>query len=120
MQTLSLNIFHQQKKVSLCTSNCRSIEVSVIYPRDPDPPSPRNPTETPEFENTSLRLSETGFPETQNSDENMAPADDQEPAPAAVDVDLSLTKPSRASLSLSPTTPPPPFRFLYLPLELRL
>lgn len=105
--SLKLNVFYQHKKPSLCMSNCRSIEVSVIYPLVPTS-SPSNPKS-----NLETDFSET-FPETQ-IDEMLA---DQE---RSADPDLSLTLiESNLSREPPPSSASQPFRFQDLPLELRL
>ncbi|KAH6678086.1 hypothetical protein B0J14DRAFT_581863 [Halenospora varia] len=110
---LSLNIFYLLKSSSgfrLSMSNCRGIEVPVIYPCVPS----RASSETASIF-TSQEIHEVGqeiiFENDKATVENMDA--DQE---CSVDLQLSLTR----TLSRAPPSPLEHFRFLDLPLELRL
>jgi hypothetical protein len=107
--TLSLNIFYQLKQPSLCVSNCRSIEVSVIYPR-----SASNLTSS-SFQTSNIFGKCASFGNLPEKFPAESMSVDQEHT-----ADLSLV--SMASREgVPPTTSSSDvFRFMDLPLELRL
>jgi 2EXR family len=114
---LSLNIFSRHKKLGRCKSNCRSIEVTVLYPsvspassKDYLTPIPEN-TRSQNLKNWSQSLEIDTCTNSTNL-EFMAAA--QEPAdPLGADPSHDTTSP--------PSQPQQEiFRFLDLPLELRL
>ncbi|KAF4630355.1 hypothetical protein G7Y89_g7779 [Cudoniella acicularis] len=102
---LSLNIFYQQKKLfSHGNSNCRDIEVTVIYPCTLSTSSLQTPSEISDTETNE----EGPLPAMHLNNMNA----DQERA-----ADLSLTRTTSRAV---PTLEAEIFRFLDLPLELRL
>ena len=117
---LNINIFSRQKKLTTCMSNCRSIEVVVLYPRiaiTSESP-PLNSQDAPSCPNIA---------ESQNQDENEC-QDTEAEKKSRLEFTMSPIQEPTGDLICSPTsashdTPSQQqgiFPFLALPLELRL
>jgi hypothetical protein len=116
---LSLNIFSRHKKLGRCKSNCRSIEVTVLYPPvsldlSKDHLTPILENSHPQIpENRSQKLGNFDTKNSLNLEFTTSTAQEQ---PA----DLRGADPSRDTTTLPRQQHQEVFRFLDLPLELRL
>ena len=115
---LSVNAFWEHKKsVSLCKTNCRSIEVPILYPLS-------SLSASPPFSTFALKIGEEEFVEEEDIIYAQAlerPAeqmeDDQEPEISPI---TSSSRVASLSSSITVQTSTSSFPFLNLPFELRL
>ncbi|KAE9376642.1 hypothetical protein N431DRAFT_332204 [Stipitochalara longipes BDJ] len=125
LSPLQVNIFSKHKKLTICMSNCKNIEVVLLYPAEADVAELDSLNHLSSSNTDSLET----FAPSQNRRESKDKSQDSEPqikfsmSELTADHDLSPT--SRDAHPLSSTPPKQQgdqsvFRFLDLPLELRL
>jgi hypothetical protein len=120
LSPLNINIFSRHKKLTLCMSNCRNIEVVLLYPPEPVPSKspPLNPSSSlnSDFQETQNRNQEVNIRRLSELQFSMSAA-----ATAQEHDDADLSPTSNTSRDDTPlSTPQGVFRFLDLPLQLRL
>ncbi|PMD48831.1 hypothetical protein L207DRAFT_17923 [Hyaloscypha variabilis F] len=121
LSPLQINIFSQHKTLTLCMSNCKNIELVLLYPAEPDVPEWDSLNHFPSSKTDSLGILAPSQSQIENKDKRQ----DSEPKiefsmlqePTADHCPTSL---SRDTTPLSPSQQQGIFRFLDLPLELRL